>query len=109
MGGKSDNQKTLAEVQCNPCYNSSTGPNPHYDWAGNKGAQPVGSTAAPKAASDKKEGSEANAVGLAQIECNPCPNSAAAPNNNWPASQAAKPAASDEKKEGSEAQTAGLA
>jgi ribosomal protein L12E/L44/L45/RPP1/RPP2 len=58
-------KKALAQIDCNPCYQSNLGPNPHYDYEGNKKAQPNNTTAAPKK-DDKKE--EAKKDALAQLD-----------------------------------------
>lgn len=42
-------------MDCNPCYTSNTGPNPHYNWKGNAQAKPFGSTNPPAKGGDKKD------------------------------------------------------
>jgi hypothetical protein len=74
---KKDEKKGLAQIECcadeqdqtacNPCYTSNTGPNTHYDYKGNAGAKPFGSTSPPVEAKDDKK--EEKKEGLAQVEC----------------------------------------
>jgi len=68
-------KEALAQVDCNPCYTSNTGPNTHYDYKGNAGAKPFGSTSPPVAAKDDKKDDDKK-EGLAQMDtvtdCNPC-------------------------------------
>jgi hypothetical protein len=98
--------QTQALGQCNPCYNSSLGPNPHYPFnstalpnyqtvgnsttykgpvASDADVQPAGST--PYLGADltikPAAAPAAPKPALAEIECNPCYNSSNGPNPHY--------------------------
>ena len=79
------NTATLAQEECSPCPVSAAAPNPHYGPGTKVAAKPVfqGSGAPPAAEEEKKEETTTAAAALSQVECNPCPASAAAPNTHY--------------------------
>jgi len=98
-GFKGGEEKKAALAECNPCYTSNTGPNPYWDYPGNKDAAPFGSTRPPAEKKDEKKDAEKK-EGLVQIECNPCPVSAMGKNPHYPYSgPPPKAAGGDEKKD----------
>lgn len=71
-------------AECNPCYTSNTGPNPYWNYPGNASAKPFGSTSPPVEGGKEEGKKEEEKKALAQIECNPCPISAAGKNPHYP-------------------------
>jgi hypothetical protein len=77
-------------VDCNPCYQSNKGKNPHYGYAGpppkmsgyQPGQDPSGGEkpAGAAKAGDKKDEKKA---ALSQMECNPCYQSNLGPNTHY--------------------------
>jgi len=87
-----DDMETENQLECNPCYQSNKGKNPHYAYAGpppkmpgyQPGQDPSGGEKmlghSGKAAGGKKEDKKEEKKGLAQLEndmdsetdCNPC-------------------------------------
>ena len=70
-------------AECNPCPNSSAGPNPHYNAPGNAASAAAAAKAKADAAKAGGEGDK-KAAALAQADCNPCPNSSAGKNPHYP-------------------------
>jgi hypothetical protein len=102
-------EKDLAEEapaqmsQCNPCYDSSWGPNPHYPYKGKK-TLPNGATEGKTTDYKGPVTSDANVPGgkaggddkkaaLMQADCNPCYTSNTGPNTHyaWKGNASAKP------------------
>ena len=80
----------LAQANCNPCYESNLGPNPHYPYKGTKEVPNYSSAGGTttykgpvKSDADLPPPAAAAPPALAQTNCNPCYVSNAGPNTHW--------------------------